>query len=76
MIEFLVLLLILGAFWLLSVWDGPTPEPPPITREHVVAKVMLHRNRRRRELAELKHDINDSADRRLADLYWDDWLEP
>jgi hypothetical protein len=40
-----------------------------------LAKIMLHRTRRRRELAELERSINDSADRRLSDLHQDDWLE-
>lgn len=75
MIELLVPLLIVAAFWLMFGWSGPKPHVPPITREHVLAKVMLHQTRRRRELAELERSISDSADQRLADLYRDDWLE-
>lgn len=74
--ELFVLLLIMGAFWIVFGWTGPTPQaPPPVTREQVVAKVMLHETRGRRELDELIRDINDSADQRLSELHRDDWLE-
>lgn len=64
-------------FWLVFVRSGPTSPPAaPDTRELVMARVLLHLTRRRRQLAELERVIKESARRRLSELEHEDWGRP
>ena len=66
------------AFTWLQSWSSaaikkPLPKAPPASREQVLAKVMLHRNRRRRQLAELERYVSEQAEERLHRLDAEDW---
>lgn len=72
----IVILIVLAVLWLFGWVDEEPVDQLPEARERVIAQVLLHEARRKRELAELERIINERADQRLHELTREKWPEP